>query len=219
MIETIKQLIAVLIATVVMLHGLDYAKSHFSVNINIVKPTQQVVTIAPKDKPVDDRDALTETRIEGTEEFVFHIKAALKLLKESAPAHYYRVGKYVSSIEYTPKADNKNIFAYVYPLKEGCRMFFVSEPIVVGFGAVANRNLMLAYTYAGALVHEARHIEQYFVMPDMVEDEKRELDAVASQVEALKLIGASELIINNQIRALETRWWENHVDFDSPPPS
>jgi hypothetical protein len=212
-----KHFIAVVVAIMVMLYGLEYAKSHFSININIVKPTPQASAMVPKDKPVDGRDALTEIRIEGTEEFNGHILSALGLLKQKAPAHYYRVGKYISSIEYTPKTDNANIFAYVYPSKEGCRMFFVSEPIVRGFGAAANRRQMMVYVYAGAMVHEARHIEQYFSMPSMVDAEARERDAVNVQVEALSQIGADKTIINDQIESLKTKWWENHFDFDSPP--
>lgn len=159
--------------------------------------------------PYHDRDALTSVKIEGTVEFHKNVTKALNILKEKAPTHYERIGKYVTSIEYTPKTKTGNTLAYVQPAKTSGRVFFVKLP---------SKNEYEINEYAAALIHESRHIEQYHASPEMFRDIGLvEHDAVRVEVEALNQIGAPQVYINSLIDLLKSKWWENEPHFDPPP--
>ncbi|MFZ5634170.1 MAG: hypothetical protein ACOY40_15115 [Bacillota bacterium] len=182
-----------------------------------IKTTQKIQTIAPKAVPPEGhppyykRDALASVRIEGTKEFNDEIIKALKLLKERAPEHYQRVGNYVSSIEYAPKTDPRNIIAYVNPSKTENRVFFIS---------LAPKDKYKIYRYVSAITHESRHLEQFYSLPEIFRDMSLvEHDAVSIEIDALKKVGAPQIFIDASIDTLKDRWWETNLDFDSPPPN
>lgn len=158
--------------------------------------------------PLHNRDALTSIRIEGTKEFNQAITNALKTLEAKAPSHYDRISRYVESIEYTPKANMGEIIAYVNPEKASGRIFFVKLPYKESDD----------YEYISTLVHESRHIEQYYASPEMFRDTSLvEHDAVRVSVEALKQVGAPKRVIDLCIDSLKTKWWENNYDYTPPP--
>jgi hypothetical protein len=179
---------------------------------SVATPTIQTApqkAVPPEGRPpYHDRDALISVRIEGTKEFNQSIIKALKTLKEKAPTHYDRVGKYVTTIEYTPQTNADNIIAYVQPTNKDGRMFFVS----------LHSKDYENYKYVSTLVHESQHMEQYFTSPEMFRDIGLiEHDAVRVEVEALKQVGAPQIFIDSTIDLLKSKWWENKPHFEPPP--
>lgn len=159
-----------------------------------------------------NHDALSSIKIEGTKEFNEQVIKALKLLKDKTPDDYARVGKYVTSIEYTPKTDPGGLMAYVRPSEEYGRIFVVTMPT----------DLVL-YNMAGIIVHESRHLEQYHTNHNMQNDHKKlEEDAINTEFRAYQKIGVPKDIIENglktKLNAISGEGWR-YKKLYNPPPS
>ncbi|MCC7479288.1 hypothetical protein IT575_12625 [bacterium] len=133
--------------------------------------------------------------IKGPDSFKLRTRLALGLLKERAPAYYYRLDREVELIEYQPKRvlvepdgtrrSLEGIGALAIPSQRRV-LVLLDTAFPSGLDELWDRDV---FTYAGVLVHELRHIELHY-NGTVMETVEEEIACEQAAYDALKAANA-----------------------------
>lgn len=129
---------------------------------------------------------------------------ALHLLKDKASSHYDNVGKYIGLIECSSRRARSGMYPWEDPPRFRVRRDIFDTD---------------AIWYAGAIVHDACHSQQYhdylannpgskYVPRSVYSEKEAEAECLQIQYDALKKIGARQEVLDFiQNEAINTDWW------------